>query len=350
MPPYILSLVSTQTLRRTAALLEVLGVYLTGVLLENQIEHLLLHWRLISAANPFDLLTVHTTNAELLVASRQLVLALILQYGSYFMLIIPINWWYRRRGRTAYGLTRAGRPWKSLILAALATAVLSQWPVLLHTLVDAIHPLGAMAPWRQAFFDMSWRRWQFWLFAAILSYALVPIFEELLFRGYYQRRLAEDWGDGPAIIGTACFFTFAHSQYLIANAYNATMIASLLCFAIGLGVVFAWTRSLIPSMIAHAIINIPMTPLWQGVLLVVFVFGAFFAWRGGVKAVKQVFTNASVLACVVLAVALTLYVIEAHRISAMKQIAIGMLVVALGLEAVDRRANKSGPPYLLKQG
>lgn len=155
----ILPIVSVQTRRRTAALLEVLGVYLAGVFLENQIEQLLVHWRLISTENPFDLLTAHTTDAELLVASRQLFLALILQYGSYFLLIVPINWWYRQRGRTAYGLTRAGRPWKVLILAALATSVLTQWPVLVHTLIDAVHPLGAMTPWRQAFFDMSWRRW-----------------------------------------------------------------------------------------------------------------------------------------------------------------------------------------------
>ena len=60
-----------------------------------------------------------------------------------------------------------------------------------------------------------------------MSYAVVPVVEELIFRGYYQRRLAEDWGNGPAIVGTACFFTFAHRPYLIANAYNITMIASL---------------------------------------------------------------------------------------------------------------------------
>jgi membrane protease YdiL (CAAX protease family) len=256
-------------------------------------------------------------------------------YSSYFLLILPINWWYRRRGRAAYGLTRAGRSWKALILAGLATAVLTQWPVLIHTLVDAIHPLGAMAPWRQAFFNMSWRRWQFWLLAGIMSYAVVPVVEELIFRGYYQRRLAEDWGDGPAIIGTACFFTFAHTQYLIANAYNVTMIASLLCLALGLGVVFAWTRSLIPSMIAHAIINVPMTPLWQGGLLVVFAIGGFFAWRGGLAVVRQVFAKTNVAACAALAVAQTLYVIEAHRINAMTQVAIGMLAVALGLEAID---------------
>lgn len=333
--------VTVQTRRRAAALFEVLGVYLAGAFLNDQLGNLLVHWRLVSPVNPFSLLTTHTTNADLLVASRQLFLTLLLLYGSYFALIIPINWWYRRRGRTAYGLTRAGRQWKSLILAGVATAVLTQWPVLVHTLVDAIHPLGAMAPWRQAFFDMSWRRWQFWLFAAVMSYAVIPVVEELIFRGYYQRRLAEDWGDGPAILGTACFFTFAHGQYLIANTYNITMIASLFCLAVGLGVVFAWTRSLIPSMIAHAIINIPMTARWQGVLLVVFVFGSFLAWRPGVEVLKKVFKNTSFTACTLLMVAQTFYVVTAHQINGMTQVAIAMLIVALGLEAVDRLQNRS---------
>ena len=160
---------------------------------------------------------------------------------------------------------------------------------------------------------MSWRRWQFWLFAGIMSYALIPILEELIFRGYYQRRLAEDWCDGPAIIGTACFFTFAHRQYWIPNAYNITQILSLLCLAIGLGIVFAWTRSLIPSMIAHAIINVPLTAVWQGALLVMFAIGSFFAWRAAMKAVRQVFRNTRVTSCLILAVLQTAYIIAAHH-------------------------------------
>jgi hypothetical protein len=156
-----------------------------------------------------------------------------LLYGSYFVLIVPINWWYRRRGREAYGLTRAGRPWKTLILAAITTAVL---------------------------------------------------------------------------------------------------------------VVFAWTRSLIPSMIAHAIINIPMTPRWQGVLLVLFAIGGFFAWRGGIRVLKQVFANTSVTACVVLAVTLCVYVLEAHRINAMTQIAVGMIVVAvIGPNSIGHREQAQRP-------
>ena len=78
-----------------------------------------------------------------------------------------------------------------------------------------------MAPWRYAFFNMSWTRWQFWLFAGILSYAVIPVVEELLFRGYYQRRLAEDWGKrSRRSWRSRVFFIFSHKQYLIANAYN----------------------------------------------------------------------------------------------------------------------------------
>lgn len=330
----ILSLVTVLTRKRIAALFEVFGVYLTGAFLNDQTTGFVVNRHWISSVSPFDLLTAHTTNADLLIASRQMFLALLLIYGSYFALIIPINWWRGKRGGAAYGLTRAGLPWRLLIFAGVATVMLAAWPVLVHTLVDAIHPLGTMAPWRQAFFDMSWRRWQFWLFAGILSYAVIPVVEELLFRGYYQRRLSEDWGDGPAIIGTSCLFTFSHRQYLIANAYNITMIASLLCLAIGLGIVFAWTRSLIPSMIAHAIINVPMTPTWQGALLAVFAVGGFLVWRRGLQVIRQVFSNARLATCAVLAIAETAYVIAAQRVNAMVYVSMAMLACALVLETV----------------
>jgi hypothetical protein len=103
-----------------------------------------------------------------------------------------------------------------------------------------------------------------------------------------------------------------------------------------LPITFAWTRSLIPSNIAHAIINVPMTPVWQGALLVVFVIGAFFAWLGDVRAIKQVFTNTTVTACAVLAVVETAYVIAAGRIGSMTYVAIGMVLIAVALEAIDR--------------
>jgi membrane protease YdiL (CAAX protease family) len=68
-------------------------------------------------------------------------------------------------------------------------------------------------------------------------------------------RLAEDWGDGSAIIGTAWLFTFAHSHHLLANAYSVEMITSL--FVLAAGVVFAWTRSLVPAVFA------PLSSMFQ---------------------------------------------------------------------------------------
>lgn len=330
---------NAQVRRKTAALLEVFGVYAAGALLSDRIGDALVRRHLISGQNPFALLTPQASNTDLLIASRQLLLTLVILYGSYFAIIVPINFWYRRRGPAAYGLTRGRLSWRALVLAAFATACLTQWPVLIHTLVDAVHPLGPMAPWRQAFFAMSWRRWQFWVFAGILSYGLIPVLEELMFRGYCQRRLAEDWGDGPAILGTACFFTFAHRQYLIANAYNVTMVMSLFCMALGLGIAFAWTRSLIPSILAHALINIPMTPFWQGVLLLVFLIGIYFAWRGGRQAAAAVFRNAKLAFCVLLALTETAWVLFHDRIPKLSLLAVGMLLTAIALEAIDRRGD-----------
>jgi len=213
----------------------------------------------------------------------------------------------------------------------VAAAALSEWPVLIHSVVDAVHPLGAMVPWRQAFFDMSWRRWQFWLFAGILSYAVVPVVEELLFRGYYQRRLAEDWGNGPAILAVACLFTLSHKQYLIGNVYNVTMILSLFCIAVGLGVVFAWSRSLIPSMIAHAIINIPMTLAWQSALLAAFAVMIFFARRRGLAAVRQTFRRLQVLTAMPLIALFGAYALWGEYLPAKEFCAAGMLIAAIGI-------------------
>lgn len=131
--------------KRTAALLEVLGVYLAGALLNDRIVAFVTQHHLISDQNPFALLTVHASNADLLLASRQLALAFFFIYFSFFVIVVPLEWCRGRRGPATYGLTRAGKSLKALLVAGVAAAALSEWPVLIHSLVDAIHPLGAMA-------------------------------------------------------------------------------------------------------------------------------------------------------------------------------------------------------------
>ena len=318
--------------RRLAALLEVLGVYITGQYLVTLFVNTL-H---LQTDNPLAHINAQITNVELLFATRDLFFLLLMQYAGWFLLIIPINWWHRRSGPAAYGLTRAGKPWKMLLAAGVATAALSAWPEMSVQLLDRVYDLGPTVPWRQALFDMSWRRWEFWLFAAVLSWAFVAFMEELFFRGYCQRRLAEDWGDGPAILGTACLFLFSHSQYLFLNLYNVSLLASLFVLSVAVGVVFAWTRSLVPSLLAHSIINIPMTPFWQALFLAAFLVGTAMFWRRGAAAVKQVFSGASVLWCVVLAAVGAGYAVASQREAVAVYVAASMLGLAVGLEAMER--------------
>ena len=101
--------------QRAAALLEVLGVYVAGQLVTGQLIHLLG----IRPTNPLNNLTVGVADAELTSATWQLFVLLMLQYAGWFLLIIPINYWHRHRGPAAYGLTRAGHSWTTLIRLCL---------------------------------------------------------------------------------------------------------------------------------------------------------------------------------------------------------------------------------------
>src|SRR5262249_6213340 len=156
---------------RAAAVLEVFGVYLAGQLVVGLLVRVLD----LQPVNPLPGLTADVTDAELIAATGQLTVLLLLQYAGWFLLAVPINWWHRRPRPAAYGLTRAGRPWSALLLAGLATTALAAWPVLGVQLIDATYGLGETVPWRQALADTSWRRWQFWLFLGVLSFGLVAV-------------------------------------------------------------------------------------------------------------------------------------------------------------------------------
>jgi len=89
-------------------------------------------------------------------------------------------------------------------------------------------------------------------------------------------------------------------------------------------------------LLAHSIINIPMTPFWQALFLAAFLVGTAMFWRGGAAAVKQVFSGASVLWCVVLAAVGAGYAVASQREAVAVYVAAGMLGLAVGLEAMHR--------------
>lgn len=118
-----------------------------------------------------------------------------------------------------------------------------------------------------------------WLYLFVGSFGLVPIAEELLARGYIQSRLTEDFGPPAAILITACFFTFSHTQYFISSAIGIGMLASLFLGSLAAGYVRYRTGSVIPVIIAHAFGNLPFRGWVEPVVLGAMVMLVVLQWR-----------------------------------------------------------------------
>jgi hypothetical protein len=148
--------------QKAAAILEVLGVYAAGQLV-SYLMALLLGIRL---QNPLGNLVADTSPATLVEMTGQFLALLLLQYAGWFLLILPVGWWYRRRNRTRYGLTLADRPLSAHMILGAELFAFAGLPMVLLTLTNTLVPLGEQAPWREALFSMNWSTPAFWLFMA----------------------------------------------------------------------------------------------------------------------------------------------------------------------------------------
>ncbi len=239
--------------RQLAAILEVCGVYMVGLLIAFVVISMLG----VKLANPLETL-VANPNADLLGLSRDMALLLIVQYGGILIPAFLVGWWHRRRPLPDYGCTTAGHSTPYLLLGGIVLFALSELPAKLIELMGQFVPVGPRADFQEILYALEWD-YKFWIFAAVGSFVLIPIVEELFFRSYVQTRLAEDYGAPAAILITALFFTFSHSQYYLAPSPRTIGMALTILFsAILWGYAFYVTRSLIVPMIAHAIVNIPV--------------------------------------------------------------------------------------------
>lgn len=84
--------------------------------------------------------------------------------------------------------------------------------------------------------------------ALVVGGVLVPVGEELFFRGYVQSRLCRRWGTWPGIACTALFFALAHFDLLHS--------ASALVAGLYLGWLAQRTGSTVPGMVVHSVNNL----------------------------------------------------------------------------------------------
>jgi membrane protease YdiL (CAAX protease family) len=202
---------------------------------------------------------------------------LLVKYGILCGMAVLIGWWHRKRPIKAYGFSRGGFSIGYLILTGVVLFAAAGFLPQLLMFLDNIISLGPGPGHWEALSGQQ--TWEFWIFMAVSSFALVPIVEEFFTRGYMQTRLSEDFGPGAAIFITAFIFAFAHSQYYRLSVMSLGMLVSIILMSLFAGYVFYRTKSLIPVIVAHALTNIPYKGWVENYLIFFLLAIIILSWK-----------------------------------------------------------------------
>lgn len=187
---------------------------------------------------------------DLLAASWAMLQQFGLQYGVLLLLVVAVGVVRRRTRPAAYAIGRGPLSRRQIVRQGILLGLVAGLPATALLLLQAHAPIGADTPmWaalREAPKDLS-----FWIFLAVGSFALVPLIEELTWRGYVLGRLTETLPAGAAVLAAAAPFALLHTQY--ASADPAMIMAQVSCAFVTLRAGTLW-----PAVIGHAIVNFPI--------------------------------------------------------------------------------------------
>jgi membrane protease YdiL (CAAX protease family) len=248
------------SMRKVAAVLEVLGVFIAGNFAASHLGPLI-------GVEPLGSLlqsALNTTEPDFIALSVGWLEIMCVQYACLLPPAFAIGWWRRRLGLRHYGVTRAGKPVLKLVVSGFLVFALAALLLKLLWVAKRFIPLGP-EPAYLALLDRSWTP-SSWLFLAVSSFALTPVLEELFYRGYCQTRLEEDFGGVGAIVIVTLFLTLGHNQYHHLSILSIGTIIGLIPLGLGTGYVYWRSRSLIPAVIVHAAVNFPTKGIYDFLL------------------------------------------------------------------------------------
>jgi membrane protease YdiL (CAAX protease family) len=278
---------------------------------------------------------------DLLAGSWTLVRMFALQYGALLVLAVIFGLMRGRRSARSYALGKGTLSAAGIVKWGIGLGLLAGAPGTLILFLQDIAPIGQDTPiWaalRETPRDMS-----FWTFMFVGSFGLVPLVEELTWRGYAIGRLTETLAPGAAILFTAVPFALLHVQYASTDPAMIATSVSVMIASFAFAFATVRTGTVWPAVIGHAITNFP-ADAWLGavqlalalIVLVVFIkpigrelrrwAGLFFRW--------STLMALAVLAPIVAVAALAL-VFQSYAM----WIAGGFLLVTLVLGGVFRSA------------
>lgn len=221
------------------------------------------------AAVVFDLLDQRTADEALLrsppdwgEAAKSEALRMLLRWGPLLTIAVILA---HRRGFWLLRPTRSRSPaadWKTLVATGLGVglilAPLSTLPRYFHYSGTGLGDVPAI--WDILYFA-EWNT-EFWLFMAVGSFLIVPIVEELFFRGYFLGSLLRELQPAWAIGVSSLVFAAVHVQYLRLDTFSIYNSMTVIISAVAAAWLVVKTRSLLPAIVAHAYSNVPRPLDW----------------------------------------------------------------------------------------
>lgn len=267
---------------------------------------------------------------------------LLLRYGAILGIAIAIN----RRPLRDYGITTAGLSARRIaVIGAVLFSIGGLLPRLILFAKDHV-PLGREpAHWSRLADAHSI---EFWIYMAVSSFVLVPIVEELFFRGYVQMRLQDAFGAPAAIVMTALLFTLSHRQYFIASGVGIGMLMSLLAASLLAGYTRHRFGTLVPGVLAHAIGNLPIRGWIQVVLLgamILIVILTRSSLLDHARSLRSLLASRTILPAALIAVATVAAVLA---IALLARPALPFVGIAALLAALLLRRGNAGPPSTVR--
>lgn len=220
-------------------------------------------------------------------AAFVLFLNLLVRYVIVLGLAVLLGLWRGRSAPASYGVTLGSRGLADLIGVGILLGLIASLPIQILRLANTYLSLGPGTRFWALEAKVPWNA-DFWIYMAVGSFLVVPIFEELYTRGYLLGRVRESFSAGGSLLVMAVFFAFAHGQYHHLDVLAVSDEASLLVWALIVGYAVYRTGSLVPAILAHAIINTSMTVNFYWALLVISVLAlvarrkAVLSWIVGI--------------------------------------------------------------------
>ncbi|WP_394693056.1 CPBP family intramembrane glutamic endopeptidase [Hyphobacterium sp.] len=269
-----------------------------------------------------------------------------IQYGVLIGLAALFGLLRGRRSLKSHALGKGNLSTLGILKWGAALGLIAGAPATLVLFLQDVAPFGQDTPVWAALREAPWDM-RFWTFLFVGSFGLVPLLEEVTWRGYALGRMTEVIAPGAAILFTSVPFALLHVQY--ASTDPAMIATSISVMIVSLTLAFATLRTgtIWPAVIGHAITNFPADS-WLGAVqlglavLVLIVFIRPIASEVG-KWLALFFRWTTLQAFVALVPVIALAVLAMTFQANAMWIGLAAFVVTLGLGLIYRSAWRHKP-------